>query len=275
MQAIDYRWKGADGVELFGKEWSVAQPKAVVILVHGMGEHCERYTPLAQFLNQHNIALASYDQRGHGKTAGKRGHTPSVQKLYEDLDIFIDNIKAKYPNIPLFLYGHSMGGNVVLNYTIKYQPKLNGVIATGPWIRLAMEPPKALIAIGKMLRGILPGVQQDTKLDPYQISTIEAEVEKYKNDPLNHGKITFAMAIDTTKAAEFLDQYSGSFPTPLLIMHGAEDAITSPEASQDFANRITSDITYKAWPGNYHEIHNDVNRQEVFEEILNWMKKKM
>ncbi len=275
MQASNYQWKGADGVELYGKEWSVDRPEAIVLLVHGMGEHCERYEPLAEFLTAHKINLVSYDQRGHGHTAGKRGHAPSAQKLYEDLAIFQKKIAQKYADIPLFLYGHSMGGNVVLNYTLQYKPAIKGVIATGPWIRLSMEPPKALVMIGKVLRSILPGVQQDTKLDANNISTIKSEVEKYKNDPLNHGKITFAMGIDTTNAAAFLDQYAGDFPAPLLIMHGGDDPITSKDASKEFADRITSDVTFREWPHNYHEIHNDVNRKEVFEEILAWIKKKM
>ncbi len=273
MKVNNFDWEGADGVRIFGKEWAADNPKAVVVLVHGMGEHCERYEPLADFLTQNNISLRSYDQRGHGKTPGKRGHTPSVEKLWEDLDIFLKQTKKQYPKLPLFLYGHSMGGNVVLNYAIKYHPKLNGVIATGPWIKLAMEPPKALIAIGKMLRNILPGVQQDTKLDANHISTIKEEVEKYKNDPLNHGKITFAMAADTIKAGDFLSTYTGKFPAPLLIMHGGADPITSKDASEAFAKRITSEVTFIEWPGNYHEIHNDVNRKEVFQTVLEWIEK--
>lgn len=275
MHISNFQWQGADGVELFGKEWSVDKPSAVVILVHGMGEHSGRYEPLANFLTDNNITLASYDQRGHGQTKGKRGHTPSGKKLWEDLDQYYKAIKAKYPKTPLFLYGHSMGGNVVLNYLLNFPVELNGAIVTGPWIKLTMEPPKALLAIGKLLRNILPAMQQDTQLDANNISTIPEEVAKYKNDPLIHGKITFAMAADTIKAGDFLDTYAGEFPVPLLIMHGGADPITSKEASKRLAGRITSEVTFKEWPGNYHEIHYDKNQKEVFNTILSWIKAKL
>jgi alpha-beta hydrolase superfamily lysophospholipase len=171
------------------------------------------------------------------------------------------------------LYGHSMGGNLALNYLIRRQPALKGVIATGPWVQLAFEPKPILVTIGKLMRSIFPSFSQDSGLNQDHISKDTAVVEAYKNDPLVHGKITASASLSLLEAGEFLNNYAGEMPISTLIMHGDEDLLTSQPASEAFAKRVSGPVTYKKWKGMYHEIHNEPQQLEVFNYTLGWLER--
>ncbi|MCC7466462.1 MAG: alpha/beta fold hydrolase, partial [Saprospiraceae bacterium] len=134
-------WTNAQGLQLFAAHWPVSSPRAVIALVHGQGEHIARYDQMARWYNQHEIAVLGFDQQGYGRSEGKRGHAPSLDALLDDIGLLLEKTREQYPDLPLFLYGHSMGGGLCLNYTTRRDPDLTGLIATGPWIRLAFEAP--------------------------------------------------------------------------------------------------------------------------------------
>ena len=275
MKQIEFHWKTSDNLRIYAKEWRIEQPKAVLCLVHGMGEHLNRYHHLAKYFNDNGIAVVAYDRRGHGKSEGKRGHTPNYEAFLDEVSQLLVEAELRYPKLPTFLYGHSMGGNIVLKYTLDRHPMIRGVVATGPWIQLPESPPPVLLAIAKLLRSIYPSFSQKTQLDPAHISLDALVVQKYKNDPLVHDKITSATAVDMLKAANWLNEYDGKMPVPTLIMHGTEDKLTSEAASQAFAKRVGGDVTYKKWEGWYHEIHNESIQGEVFDYTLAWIKKRL
>ena len=164
-----------------------------------------------------------------------------------------------------------MGGNIALNFVIRRNPKIAGLIISGAWIILHEKPSAFLVAFAKIINNVFPTYTQENGLDPKNIATDEKEVQKYINDPLIHGKITTNTGLEMIKAAEFLNQYSGEFKMPLLVMHGAEDKIVSPKGSRELVKRVSGAITFKEWKGLYHEIHNEPNRVEIFEFILKWM----
>ena len=120
----------------------VSQPIAVIMLTHGMGEHGLRYNHMAEYFASKNIGIIAFDIRGHGTSEGKRGHTPSYEHLMLDLDSVYVKIKETHPSVPLFLFGHSMGGNLILNFLIRKKRQVAGAIVTGPYLRLGFEPPK-------------------------------------------------------------------------------------------------------------------------------------
>jgi len=143
MKHTEFKFKTSDELQLFGQSWQPEdRPRAAICLVHGMGEHSGRYGHVADRLTQAGYSVFAFDLRGHGKSLGPRGHTPSYRTLLNDINSLLNEVDKNFPELPLFLYGHSLGGNLVLNYVLRRQPKFKGVIVTGPWLRLAFEPPR-------------------------------------------------------------------------------------------------------------------------------------
>jgi alpha-beta hydrolase superfamily lysophospholipase len=261
----------SDGKELFAKEWPEEKPKAVIALVHGLGEHISRYEHMATFFNSHGIAVIGFDHRGHGKTVGRLGHIPGFEIMMDDVDALIKVCKEKYPEKPVFLYGHSMGACLVLNHTLKRKPEIKATIASAPPIILDNKPSAIIIGLGKLMRNVLPSFTQPNGLNVNHISKDPEEVAKYVKDPLVHNKVSASLGMDLLDAGEWLDNYKGTSPLPLLIMHGAADQITSAASSENFAEKMGNKTTFKKWDGLYHEIHNEPEQQQVFEFIFNWI----
>lgn len=269
--AQSFSWQTADNLKIYAVDWPCEEPRAVVGIVHGLGEHIHRYEHVAAWFNQHKIAVVGYDRRGHGQSEGKRGHTPKFSAFLDEIAQLAVEIELRYPDLPLFLYGHSMGGNLVLNYTLRRHPTIAGVIATGPHIRLSFQPNVVTLGLGKMMRGILPGFTQSNGLDVQQLSRDPQVVKDYQADPLVHDRLTASTGISMLEAAAELDAFTGEFPVPLLLMHGSKDGITSPDGTHDFAERVYGNIQLKIWDGLYHEIHNEPEQEEVLQVVTDWI----
>ncbi len=266
-----FYWKTSDDLRIFAKDWHVENAKAVVLIIHGLGEHCERYDPMASFFNSKEIGFVGYDRRGHGHSEGKRGHTIGYDAYLDEIVALLKKAENFYPETPIFLYGHSMGANLALNFVLKRKPNIAGLIVTGAWILLQQNPSPLLVAFAKIINNIYPTFTQSNGLDPNNISSVKQEVKKYIDDPLVHNKITSNTGLEMMKAAEFLNSYDGALNVPTLIMHGGADKITNPKGSEAFAKRVNGDITFKEWEGLFHEIHNESKRAEVFEYTLIWI----
>ncbi len=263
-----------DGITLQGYQSSTdSKPKAVIVLIHGMGEHAMRYKHVAEYFNQHNVALVSMDHRGHGRSTGKRGHTPNYDALMHDLELLLQKTNEAYPGIPVILYGHSMGGNLVLNFLIRKKPKVKGAIITAPYLRLAFEPPAWKVKLGKLSAGILPSLSQPTGLDTKAISRDNAVVAAYEKDPLVHDKITSAFFVNVHFAGPYAIEHANEIEVPVLLMHGTADRLTSTEGSKEFASRAGKMVELKIWEGLYHELHNEPEKTEVLNFELDWLKK--
>jgi alpha-beta hydrolase superfamily lysophospholipase len=255
----------SDGLNLHLKNWPLAQAKGQVLIVHGMGEHSGRYQHVADFYQQHGFGVWAYDQRGHGRSEGPKGHAPSLDALLDDLDLVIKQVKSNALDLPLVLRGHSMGGNVVLNYATRRKFEAQALVLTGPWIQLAFAPPAWKVKAAKWLNTLMPGLTLKNDLDVTKISTDPAVVQAYVDDPLVHDRISASMGYNLMEAANFLNQWKGEMPTSTLIMHGAADQITSCPASEAFAHRNTGKVQFKAWEGLYHEIHNEAAQLEILQ----------
>ncbi len=170
-------WKNAEGLSLYAAHWSVEKPRAIIALVHGQGEHIGRYKHVAEWYNRNGIAVLGFDHQGYGKSEGKRGHAKNLEVLLNDIGLLLEKTSALYPDTPLFLYGHSMGGGLVLNYITRRNPDITGVIVTGPWIRLAFEAPALKVIAGKILRVVMPTLSLPTGLAAHFISHDDAVVK--------------------------------------------------------------------------------------------------
>lgn len=265
-------WQNAEGLTIFGAHWPVEHPRAVIALVHGQGEHIARYDHLARWFNARRIAVLGFDHQGHGRSAGKRGHARHIDAYLDDIGQMLDRVKQTYPGVPVFLYGHSMGGNLTLNYVLRRQPQgLAGHIVTGPFIRLAFEAPMAKMVAAKLLRRFMPTLTLPTGLAAHFLSHDPAVVSAYKNDPLVHDQLSAAAGLALIEGGLWLDKFEGKYPVPLLLQHGASDKITSAPATRAFSERVSGDVSYTEWPELYHEIHNETEQEKVFELTLEWM----
>jgi acylglycerol lipase len=244
--------------------------RGVVVLIHGLGEHIQRYKEWADLFKRERIAFAGVDLPGHGLSDGIRGHIKNYKLTDEMIDILINECKMTFPDIPVFLYGHSMGGGIVLDYLIRMVPVLKGAIVTSPWLKLAFEPTRAKIRLAAMIKNIFPSLIQPTGLVAEHISHDKVVVNKYKNDPLVHGKISVSLFHATTNAAANTLKNAALLKTPLLLIHGSDDKICSPDGSREFASK-TKLAELKIWDGGYHELHNELFKQDVFNYIINWI----
>ncbi len=261
-----------DGIRLYAQEWSPeSHPAGVVCLVHGLGEHSGRYTHLADFLNRNGYTLIAFDLRGHGKSPGIRGHTPSFEAYMQDIDGILEEARKRHPQLPLFLYGHSLGGMLVLNYALRRKPQLSGVIATGPGLRTALEEQPLKIAFAKIMGSVFPALCLPSGLDVDLLSRDPEVVRRYKSDPFVHEMASLGFARHSLKAIDWVFAHAAEFNLPLLIMHGAADQIAYCKGSQEFASRVLAPHTLKIWNGLYHEIHNEPEQGEVFKELLGWL----
>ena len=271
---IKWRFKTQDGLELFAHAFPTEdEPKAVLCIVHGHGEHIERYEHVAAALNQVGYSVIGYDHRGHGQSDGLRGHIPSYEMLLDDMTRFRMEVKDHYPNIPHFVLGHSLGGNIVLNYILRKKPKnLAGVIVTGPWLKLAFDPPAIKIMLGKMMDKIYPAFLQESGLETAAIARDPEVVRAYEEDALVHSKISARLFVEGYESGLWALEHANEFPLPLLLMHGSADRLTSFEASKEFAAKAPADkMTFKVWDGFYHELHNEPEKEEVFKTMIDWM----
>ncbi|MCP4142381.1 MAG: alpha/beta hydrolase [Chloroflexi bacterium] len=273
---IKWRFKSTDGLDLFAHAFPPEKPpKAIVCMIHGHGEHIERYEHLAQALNNADYAMIGFDHRGHGQSEGLRGHTPSYEMLLDDIDSFLVEVNEHYPDLPHILYGHSMGGNLVLNYALRRNPQLKGVVATGPWIKLAFEPPATQVFLGNMMDKIYPAFIQNSGLDTAALSHDSEVVRAYEEDNLVHDKVSARLFVGMYKSGLWALENAKDFSLPLLLMHGGGDTITSAAASREFAEKAGDNVTLKIWDDLFHEIHNEPEQAEIFKTTIEWIDKQL
>ncbi|HPH94912.1 MAG TPA: lysophospholipase [Anaerolineaceae bacterium] len=277
MKYDTFTLKATDQITLFGQCWQPENgTKAVVCLIHGLGEHCNRYPHLAKAFNNAGFAVFTGDLRGHGQSEGSRGYIPSYAQVMDDITTFMDAARARFPGLPVFLYGHSMGGNFVINYGLQRKPAIKGLIASGPALKTAEVPaPKKLIA--DLLNALAPSLSMDNGLELDALSHVPEVISKYQQDPLVHKKISARLGVSLLKQGEWAIEHAAEFPAaiPLLVMHGASDRICLPEGSKLFTAKVKGDVTLKLWEGSYHEIHNEANQEEVFAYAIAWMEQRL
>lgn len=272
MRTFETEWSAEDGLPLFARGWEPeSEPKAVICLVHGLGEHSGRYHHLAAALTEAGYAVLAYDLRGHGRSGGPRGHMPSFEAFMKDIDRLMEQAAQRYPDKPRFLYGHSLGGILVLNYALRRRPDVRGVVATASGLRTALEEQKGKVALVRLLGGLFPGLTLPSGLDPQTLSHDRRVVEAYVNDPLVHDKISLGFGKIMLEVIPWTFAHAAEFPVPLLLMHGTDDALGYARGSEEFARLAGDKATLKLWPGLYHEIHNEPQQREVFDYLIAWL----
>ncbi len=262
-----------DQQKLFVREWLPEEdPKAVILYVHGLGSHSGRLDHWAERYTEKQIGFVAYDQRGHGKADGKRGHPKHIKKLIEDVKMMVEMLREEFPEIPLILYGHSMGGTIAINYVISSTKTVDALIAGSPWLKLTNPPSKAMVSILKPLVKLTPGLAISNGLDKKDISRVDEECEKYANDPLVHGKISIGLVDSIIEFGLNALRNVYKINCPFLLMHGTADNICSHKASEEYVMNTSDRTRLKLWEGAYHELHHEPNRDEIFDYTIQWLK---
>lgn len=263
---------------LAGYQWDRRDPAYVVCIIHGIGEHAGRYDRMASLMEEAGFAVISMDLPGHGASPGKRGHCAPRTAVRSHVDALISYGQEAYPGVPLILYGHSMGGNIVLDY--RKRGSKNHVpaayIVSAPWVELVRKIPKYQYALVKALSKFQPSLTISSGVSSSELGHRDS-VGDYDKDPLVHKKISLLCALEgveigTALADGTLEDNGGAAGKPFLLMHGTEDRICSIKGSRKIA--ALEDCDYVEWPGLYHEIHNggpDSDGSEVIWKAIQWI----
>lgn len=276
MKQNEFSNQAKDGTNLYFKEWIPnSNVKAVICLVHGLGDHSGWFKDLINYFNASGFAVLAFDLRGHGKSQGKRGHIPSYEAIMSDIDILLSFGKEHFKTLPLLLYGHSFGGNQVLNYALRRHPNIAGVMASAPWLSLCSNPSKLKLYSIFLLDKICPTFLVDNVVNEAALSHNPKLSAAYSSDPLVHSFITARLFTNAYKTGLWAIEHASEFDIPLLLFHGGADKITSASASKAFAKNVPTDLcTFKLWDGLYHSLHNEISNQDIFSHIVNWINTK-
>ena len=260
------------GHERHGCVSAPASPSAVMLIVHGFGEHSGRYLGMMEHFAEAGVAVMALDLEGHGQSEGPPGVVHSYDILLADVDLLMNQANARFPGVPVILYGHSMGGGLALHYVLKNGAQnLAGVIASAPLIHPADPVPRPLRAIVKLLRKLAPNKTLGNTISGDKISTLTAEQSRYENDPLNHGRLGIGLAVDIIEGGEWVAENAGKWTAPLLLMHAEQDKLTRFDSSRDFA-ALAQNCTFMPVFECEHEMHNDIHRDQVYAAMLSFIR---
>ena len=242
--------------------------RGILALVHGLGDYSGCFTRMIDFFTNAGYHVAAIDMHGNGAAGGLRGHIERFELFYEDIDLLLQQARAHFGDLPIVLYGHSLGGNLVLNYALRRKPELAGIVSSAPLIRLKKHA--VLTRIGaEVLNLVAPRLSLDAGIDTDNLTHDAQIVEEYVNDPLVHGQATMRLLSQALRASRWAQKHAQAFPVPLLLIHGSADCITDPAASARFARTVPQQLVeFRLFDGLYHTLHNEVRREEVYQTVL-------
>lgn len=267
-------FEGAGGLDLFGRSWLPDRPERAVLLVHGWAEHSGRYEHVGAWLAARGCAVHAYDHRGHGRSAGVRGHARCFEELLDDLEIALARARAEAPELPLFVVGHSMGGLVVSAFAAFRAPEVTGVVTSGAALAVADVPSRARLLLLRLVALVAPRLRMDRPIASDALSRDPEVGRAYCEDPAVLRQMTLGMgaafltAVGRTLGAAHLVR------VPMLLLHGGDDPLCLPAGSRGFFESLSvpaSDL--RVYPGLRHEIFNEPEREAVFEDMLGWMRR--
>ncbi|MDJ0899782.1 MAG: alpha/beta hydrolase [Xenococcus sp. MO_188.B8] len=264
---------GAGGFNLYYQSWHPhSTTKAIVIIVHGLGVHSDIFENIVEFLIAHDYGVYGFDLRGHGRSPGQRGYINSWSEFREDLQALLQLVTQKESNLPLFLLGQSLGGTIALDYTLRFQAQLQGLILLSPALKVGISPLK--IKIGLILSKLLPRFALNTGIGEITSSRDPEYVKTLGQDPLRHTKGTARLATEFMQTVTWITDHPQMLQVPLLILQGGADQISLPESSRLLFEKISfADKERLEYPESYHELHNDLNYQEVLVDLGDWLEK--
>lgn len=262
----------ATGVNLRWQAHSPVKPVATVIIVHGIGEHQGRYETVVQTFLANSIATYTFDLRGHGLSTGTRGHIQSWDDYLIDLAQVVKFVISLEGDRPLFLFGHSMGALIALDYATRFPNGLTGLMINGVPLRPGVVASPSMILLAKLVSKVVPRFSLPLNIKLDELSTLPAVGQAYAADPLVHRGVTARWGASIIKAIERVRGDVINLRLPTFVTHGQLDTINLPEGSREaFAAMNFSDKTFKLYPRSRHEVHNDLDGEEFVADLCDWI----
>lgn len=273
MEHRDGFFSGAREANIYYHCWMPeGEPRAVLLIVHGLAEHCFRYLNLANHFVPLGYAVCGFDHIGHGKSDGTRVHVERFEDLTETLRTYHGMLRNWYPQVPIFLVAHSLGGLIACCYLLDQPPTLAGAVISGPAVKVPEGTSAATVFLGRALSVLMPKFAM-VQIDAQGVSRDPAVVQGYIDDPLVYkGKYTVRMAIEALEAMQRVGAEAGEITLPILILQGSADKIVDPTGAQDLYDGVSSeDKTIKVYDGLYHEVFNEPECDQVLSDVEAWL----
>jgi alpha-beta hydrolase superfamily lysophospholipase len=272
MRHTESRSTADDGLELYEQSWAADQPRAHLIIVHGLGEHSGRYQNYVDYFAPRGYTLHGADLRGHGRSGGKRGHIDRFAQYISDLDRRVARLRSADAAAPVFILGHSLGSLIALKYGLDHPAGLSGIVVTGTALRDALALPAWKRRLAGVLSSVAPSLKTDSGILAKCLSQDPAVITAHRADPLMHRWGTPRLATEVEAVRAELYRRVGEWQAPLLMLHGGADLICLPAGAQAFAQSVCPAlVAYHEYDGLFHEIHNEEERARVFGEIEAWL----
>jgi len=268
---------GVGGVRIVYDVWTPdTPPRAVVVLSHGLGEYARRYDHVAQRFGEAGLVTYALDHRGHGRSGGKRMLVRDITEYTGDFDTLVGIAKREHPALKCIVLGHSMGGGIVFAYGVERPDNYDLMVLSGPAVAAQdlVHPAMALVAKG--LGALVPGLPVQ-ELDESLISRDPAVVEAYRTDPLvYHGRVPAGVGRALLQVGETMPQRAPALTAPLLVVHGSDDGLIPVDGSRRLVDCVGStDVELNVYPGLYHEVFNEPERNQVLDDVVSWITKRL
>lgn len=258
----------------FYQHWLPADPKALVVFLPGLGDHCGRYSELSRQMVENGFAFATYDQRGNGQSEGPRGHLEKFSELVEDLASFVNFSLARVPEgTPLFVMGQSLGAVVAINYLLTHAQPVTGMLLLSPAFVPQIRIPKWQRKIGARLHRILPRLTVSHRVGREAFTRDQEELAKLNGDTLFHDRISIAAGREIFSNLELTGGFPSRIHIPMFLAAGSADSVCDPRATRWFADRLSSvDKQCRMYDGMYHDLLHDIGREIVAADIAEWIR---
>lgn len=264
---------GVGGVRIVYDVWiPEGAPRGVVVLSHGLGEHAGRYHHVAQRFGAAGLVVYALDHRGHGRSGGKRVYLRDMSEYVGDFHTLVGIAAAEYPRLPRIVLGHSMGGGIVFSYGVEYPDEYTAMVLSGPAVAAQAAVSPVLVVVAKALGKIAPGLPVEN-LDANAVSRDPEVVAAYKSDPLVwHGKVPAGIARALIIVGQTMPQRASALTVPLLVVHGEKDQLVAVEGSRRLVECVASeDVHLKVYPGLFHEVFNEPEKELVLDDVTAWI----
>lgn len=260
-----------DGVRLAWRAWTVPSPRAVLAIVHGLGEHSGRYAGLAEAMTRRGFDCFAVDLRGMGRSDGRRGHVDRWQQWVDDCAAFHEMVVARAGGLEVVPLGHSFGGVLVATAVLGGAVRPRRFVLSNPAFRPAVRVPGWKLLLGRASSTLVPTLTLGNEVDPSQVSRDPAVVAAYRNDPLVHDRISSRLFTEWVAASGDALAGAGRLEAPLLLILSEDDRIIDREGGLEFATRAGAGAKILSYPGRYHEPFNDLGSEEVFADLAAWL----
>lgn len=263
----------SDGENLAVQDWPLANPeqaRGCVLLVHGLGEHAGRYDGLARLLNAWGFVVRGYDQYGHGQSGGVRGGLPNDHRLLDDLADLVETTRNRHPDLPLVLFGHSLGGLVAASFVARGVIPVDGLVLSSPVLAMRLTP------VQKMMMAIIPRVAPNLTvsngLDPRFLSHDPAVASAYLADPLVHDRISGRLARFMMQESALVRSCAPRWLVPTLLLYAGDDRLVDPSGSHAFMSAAPRGVVdAHCYRELYHEVFNEPQSRLVFDAFRRWL----